>query len=161
MLDYWPGSFSQQIAALQAMITSFYRHTYRVTLGVRTVSWFLVLFYLVASCRAFLPGICATQNAMDARNEAEPCEQLSTGLPSCCAARLAHPSTGDDSDDAPVTPQDAHCPFCTLVMSAAPVPCHVEAPVPLQPLFTPPLALASLESQDAPRGAFQNRAPPA
>jgi hypothetical protein len=132
-----------------------------VTASIRLCCWFLVAFYLVASCRAFIPGACATLNAVYAAQESSSCEVLSSGLPSCCASRTAPVPTGDgDSGTPPAAPQDGHCPFCTLVMSPIPAPCAVILPVPAAPVFGTPLPLEDRAPQAIVTTAFQNRAPP-
>ena len=128
----------------------------------RAACWLLVAFYLLAACRAFVPGICATLNAVYAQHDTESCEVLSSGLPSCCASRELPGKAGDRKPgEPPAAPQDGHCPFCTLVVSPVPAPCFVTLPEPAAPLFTPPIPLWEHAPQAYIALAIQNRAPPA
>ena len=127
-----------------------------------SICWLLVLFYLVASGRALIPGLCATLNAARADAKAARCDALANGDPSCCSQRALAQRIGDKQ---PVRPRQTrecgHCAFCSLVTSPAPgAPCIVQLPVPAETTLATPI----LDEIGGPRThiqlAFQNRAPP-
>lgn len=125
---------------------------------LRYVSWALVLFYLLASARAFLPGLCATQAAMDAQC-AMPGESTATAI-HCCSTSSPTPESGPDSPR-PVTPAESGCAFCNLLIAPTDAPQHLILPAPAPPQFAVRIPLAMQCAQGAPRANAPNRAPPA
>lgn len=119
-------------------------------------SWLLVGLYLVASGRAFIPGICATQRAMDAQCAASSDGPSMQGLRACCAM----PSGEDGESDTPVAPGDSGCALCKLVSSSAPLAATVFVPVPPEPEYGPPQTRIAQLSGTHLVGTTQDRAPP-
>lgn len=119
-------------------------------------SWLLVVLYLVASGRAFIPGICATQRALDAQCAAESNGTSMHALRACCAL----PPAKDGESDAPVAPGDSGCALCKLVSSVAPLAATVHLPAPPEPEFTCPQVRVAQRDGSQVADTFQNRAPP-
>lgn len=128
------------------------------------IAWFMVAFYVLASGRGLVPGLCATQAAMDAQCAVDGrVALLSNPAAGCCpkpvepAPDACHP--GDNKR--PITPEESHCAFCNLVIGLA------DAPIALALLSLPPPAYAEsipLESwvaQEVTRSNAPSRAPPA
>ena len=120
------------------------------------LSWFLVTLYLVASGRAFIPGICATQRALDAQQVSDSGAPSIHALRACCV----FPRAKDRESGVPVAPRESGCALCTLVSSPVPLVATVFLPVP------PKSEFAALQAEDAQctgtcvDSAFQTRAPP-
>ena len=119
-------------------------------------SWLLVALYLVASGRAFIPGICATQRAMDAQCAANSDGPSMHGLRACCAL----PAGDEGESDAPIAPGNSGCALCKLVSSAAPLAATVYVPAPLEPAFAALLPVTDQRTGIRVLGTFQTRAPP-
>ncbi|MBL7647578.1 MAG: hypothetical protein JNK74_15435 [Candidatus Hydrogenedentes bacterium] len=119
-------------------------------------SWLLVVLYLVASGRAFIPGICATQRALDAQCAAASSGTSMHAIRACCAM----PPAKDGESDAPVAPGDSGCALCKLVSSVAPLAATVHVPVPPEPKFTPPQTRSAQLDSALVDSIFQTRAPP-
>ena len=119
-------------------------------------SWLMVVLYLVASGRAFIPGICATQRALDAQCAAESSETSMHAIRACCVL----PPTKDGASDTPVAPGESGCALCKLVSSVAPLAATVHVPVPPEPEFASPQARTAQRTGTLVVGAFQTRAPP-
>jgi len=79
----------------------------------RSIARLLVCFYVLASCRALIPGLCATQAAIvDAQRDAGSAAVAAT-THTCCS--LVQPKQ-DASGQAPAGNQFApKCAFCELV----------------------------------------------
>ena len=122
----------------------------RVTHVGLVVLWSLVAFYILASARALIPGLCATQAAMDAQ-----CHVAETG--SCCATTE---EPAESQPDAPVTPAESGCAFCNLLIAHTDPPLLLSAvllPTPAPPAYLPE---SEQRTEDAPRADAPNRAPP-
>jgi hypothetical protein len=119
-------------------------------------SWLLVVLYLVASGRAFIPGICATQRALDAQCAADSGSPSIHALRACCVL----PPTRDGESDAPVAPGDSGCALCKLVSSVAPLAATVHVPAPPEPEFAAPQARPAQLASALVASTFQTRAPP-
>ncbi|MBX3177652.1 MAG: hypothetical protein KF886_09845 [Candidatus Hydrogenedentes bacterium] len=141
-------------------------NTSRTVSGVRRgacaawgVSGFLVLFYILASCRALIPGLCATQAAMDAH-----CGPTGGSTPApagiCC-----YMPPDDDGSSAPapdpVTPEQSRCAFCNLLIAKTDPPLFFTAPLPAPAHFAGAIPVAEQFVGAFSRGAAPNRAPPA
>jgi len=146
---------------------TFFRHPYGIharrhapTRRTAAVAWFLVAFYVVASGRALLPGLCATQTAMDERC-ALPANgaALSVSATVCCPSQ--RPATGTPTDEAPVTPAESKCPFCNLLLAKTDPPLGSAAADLRGPAHVAPLPFGGQVAQEAPFAAAPNRAPPA
>lgn len=125
------------------------------------VSWFLVAFYLVASGRAFIPGICATQRAMDAQCAANSeCTSIHA-LHSCCSMPAPTAPQGEKGSKRPVTPAESGCALCKLVSSVAPLSVTVTLDAPLEAGHASPPAVAAQLASTALLGAAHKRGPPA
>lgn len=78
----------------------------------RPVARLLVCFYVLASCRALIPGLCATQAAVEASQQSNAQASV-VAAHSCCS--LAQPPQ-DSSRPTPVRNAPAtKCAFCELV----------------------------------------------
>lgn len=75
----------------------------------------MLAFYALAVCRGLIPGLCATQNALD--------ESSAQSSSSCCA-HTAPTGTGETLSAA--SSKDVHCAFCSLLTITAQ---SVQAPV--------------------------------
>ena len=126
---------------------------------LRPVSCALVLFYLLASARALVPGLCATQAAMDAQC-AMPGEPRASAAIHCCPTTSPASESGPDTPQ-PVTPAESGCAFCNLLIAPTDAPQLLILPAPAPPQFAGRIPLAMQWSQDAPRADAPNRAPPA
>ena len=127
----------------------------------RAFSWALVLFYLLAAGRAFVPGLCATQAAMDAQCGApgETGARIGAAI-HCCPAPPEGPESGSDAPQ-PVTPAESGCAFCNLLIAPADGPQGLVLPAPAPPQFAGRIPLAMQWPGESPRSAAPNRAPPA
>lgn len=125
------------------------------------VSWSLVLFFLLASGRALVPGLCATQRAMDAQCAVGSGDVLSGGARSCCSVAAESESSETDGDPRPVTPEESGCAFCKLAGSVAPVPAAVVVPAPLAAAFAPVVHPTLTWATRFDERACPKRAPPA
>ncbi|MBX3176414.1 MAG: hypothetical protein KF886_03560 [Candidatus Hydrogenedentes bacterium] len=128
----------------------------RLAQPLRLAAWLLVVFYFVASGRAFLPGVCATQRALDAQNARD------SGAPSMYAPRACCylPLPEGSESEAPLAPENSGCALCKLVSSAAPLVVAVHAPAPQAHAFS---ALPPQNDQCAALfldRTLQSRAPP-
>lgn len=85
--------------------------TIRSRTYIRETARLLVALYLLASCRALVPGLCATQNAINAAEEAQSRGSVQTAH-ACCAAK---PGTRNQSDAPAPVPAKTSCAFCELV----------------------------------------------
>jgi len=118
--------------------------------------WFLAALYLIASGRAFIPGICATQRALDAQQARESDAPRMHALRPCCVL----PPAKDGESGAPAAPRESGCALCKLVSSAAPLVTTVVLPVPPKPEFGAPQAEDAQRIGTIVDSAFQTRAPP-
>ena len=119
-------------------------------------SWLLVALYLVASGRAFIPGICATQRAMDAQCASASDGSSMRALRACCVL----PRGESEESELPIAPGESGCALCKLVSSAAPLAATVYVPVPPNPEFLSPQIRPAQRSGTDLVGTFQTRAPP-
>lgn len=85
--------------------------TIRSRKSIRVTARLLVALYLLASCRALVPGLCATQAAIEATQEAQPQASVQTAH-ACCTMNLA--TRGKSNAPAPI-PVKTSCAFCELV----------------------------------------------
>ena len=133
-----------------------------VTRMACAVAWFMVAFYVLASGRALVPGLCATQAAMDAQC-AIPAggAVLSSASRGCCPAPPKPETCCPDGEKHPVTPEESHCAFCNLVIGLAEAPSGLVLPAPAPPKFADHVPLAFQVAQEVAKGAAPNRAPPA
>jgi len=118
-----------------------YRTPYSGSLQSRSraywlAAWLLVVFYLVASGRAFVPGICATQWAMDARQARDLAAPSLHAPRGCCIL----PRAGSGESKEPVVPENSGCALCKLVSTAAPLAATVHVPAPPAHEFATPRA---------------------
>jgi len=126
-----------------------------------TVSAGLVLFYLLASARALIPGLCATQSANDAQCGAPlGKDAISSTAHHCCPTPAAE-SDDDDGDRRPVTPAESHCAFCNLLIAHIEPSIAVDLPTPSPWRFPDQIPLVAQLAQTVDFGATPNRAPPA
>lgn len=125
------------------------------------VSWSLVLFFLLASGRALVPGLCATQRAMDAQCAVGTGGVLKGTTPSCCSVASGSESKEQDGSPRPVTPGESGCAFCKLAGSVAPVPASVAVPAPLAAAFAPVVQPTLTWATRFDERACPKRAPPA
>lgn len=124
-------------------------------------SWFLVVFYLVASGRAFIPGICATQRAMDAQCAANSGTASIHALRSCCTLPARTVPDGEKGSKRPVTPAESGCALCKLVSSVAPLSVTVALSMPPEAAHASPQVQVAQVASAAVRGAAHKRGPPA
>lgn len=124
-------------------------------------SWFLVIFYLVASGRAFIPGICATQRALEAQCVETSGAPTMHALRACCVLPPAPSKEGKGGSHQPVTPDESGCALCKIVTTMAPLVATVVLPDPPRPEYNSPQALAHQRAESLAHGALQTRAPPA
>ena len=120
------------------------------------VAWLLVVFYLVASGRAFVPGICATQRAMDAQQARESGAPSIHALRACCVL----PPSKDGESRVPVAPDDSGCALCKLVSSVAPLVVTVHVPPPPVHEYAAPRAQNAQCTGRFLDRTLQSRAPP-
>ncbi len=73
---------------------------------------FMLAFYALAVCRGLIPGLCATQNALDARFCPAP-ESAEKDAASCCA-RAPMPA-GAEAVLNPGAHGHTDCAFCSLI----------------------------------------------
>lgn len=125
------------------------------------VSWFLVLFFLLASGRALVPGLCATQRAMDAQCAVGTGDVFRSASPSCCSVASGSSSKEQDGSPMPVTPEESGCAFCKLAGTVAPVPAFVVVPAPLAAAFAPVVQPTLTWATRFDERACPKRAPPA
>lgn len=124
-------------------------------------SWFLVALYLVASGRAFIPGICATQRAMDAQCAQDSGAPSIHALRSCCSVPAPAAHQGEKGSKRPVTPAESGCALCKLVSSVAPLSITVALAMPPEAAHASPQAQVAQLASAAVRGAAHKRGPPA
>ena len=96
---------------------------------------FMLAFYALAVCRGLIPGLCATQNALDAR--------LHQAADGCCPSAVSPAG----AYDALVADTDPHpdCAFCSLITTTVR---SAEAPAP--PPHAPVASTACAPAHDAP-----------
>jgi len=114
--------------------------------SIRTAAVLMTAFYVLAISRGLIPGLCATQAALDA-----PVANLEMSS-GCC-------SRGDDGVPG-VADTGTHCAFCTLVSTAVQA---VESPViPQMPFVKQPYRLDAQSAPDiaVPHDPIQRRGPP-
>src|SRR5690606_16269289 len=95
----------------------------------RTVLWGMVAFYMVASGRALVPGLCGTIAAAEARAGAQQVSMAAAR--SCC--QLPLPDASGDHDTPPADGDAGTCAFCNLVQTFGQIPVYVRAPEPWAP----------------------------
>ncbi|MBL7647214.1 MAG: hypothetical protein JNK74_13585 [Candidatus Hydrogenedentes bacterium] len=130
--------------------------------GTALVVWALVAFYLLASARAFVPGLCATQAAIDAQcHTPQGAATISPARRSCCAAKVPATTESCPTDERePITPSESGCAFCNLLIAHTDPPfAFVMAALP-EPAHARPLPLLVQVAPEAPLAAAPNRAPP-
>jgi len=124
------------------------------------IAWGIVAFYVLASARALVPGLCATQAAMDAQCHVEAGETVLKRVSgSCCPVPVEQDSSGDEN--APVTPAESHCAFCNLLIAHTDPPFAFVMDTVPEPAHAAQVLLSFQVAQEAPFAAAPNRAPPA
>ena len=88
--------------------------TIRSRVSIRVTARLLVALYLLASCRALVPGLCATQAAINAAEEARSQASVQTAR-ACCTMNLSPARNGGQPDTPAKAPSSPHCAFCELV----------------------------------------------
>lgn len=75
--------------------------------------WLNAALLVLAACRALVPGLCATQLAMQ---ESSDLRAAAHALPACCAAEVPYAPGGDGAPSwLPGVPPHAACGFCALM----------------------------------------------
>jgi len=119
----------------------------------------LIAFYLLASARAFVPGMCATLVAAQAQLERDAGRATESRDACCSMPRAEH--TREQDAPTPVSPVASGCPFCSLVQALAPLPAYVQLPLPAVAIRTAETTTAlRLPAQTRVR-LYDGRAPPA
>ena len=124
------------------------------------VAWGIVAFYVLASARALVPGLCATQAAMDAQCHVESGETEIKRVSGSCCSVPARENTPDDGE-APITPAESHCAFCNLLIAHTDPPFTFVLDTLLSPAHAAPALQTFQVAQEAPFAAAPNRPPPA
>ena len=106
----------------------------------RSTARLLVCFYVLASCRALIPGLCATQAAiLDAERDAGAAAVAATHA--CCS--LVQPKQ-DASKHAPVRNSAPKCAFCELAKGYVTPSPVVTVDVATESHFLPPFLATEL-----------------
>jgi len=145
-----------QVSSMPTYLTSNTRSVQRPSRMVWLLCWFLVVLYLLASGRAFIPGICATQRSLDARQVRESDGPRMHSIRLCCVL----PPARDAEPDAPSGPRESGCALCKLVGSPAPLAVRVILPVPPRPLHAVPQSAEAQRPGSNFACTFPTRAPP-
>lgn len=133
----------------------------RISRWCTSLAWALVLFYVLASVRALIPGLCATQVAMDNQCPVERgAPQLIGNTIRCCTSPAAR-TTPEDGEKRPITPAESHCAFCNLIIGLTDPPEPFILPVPTSPQYAERIPLTVQRAQEIPWGVAPNRGPPA
>ena len=121
----------------------------------------LVLFYVLASVRALIPGLCATQVAMDNQCPIERgAPQLIGNTISCCTSPASR-TIPEDGEKRPITPAESHCAFCNLIIGLTDPPERLVLPLPASPQYAERIPLTVQRAQEILWGVAPNRGPPA
>ena len=75
---------------------------------MRLLAMFFIALYALASGRSLVPGLCATQSALDR-------EAASIAAAFCCADSMPHRTENDGSSSRPVP--KTLCTFCKLALA--------------------------------------------
>lgn len=154
-------SFKQQQGFFILVILNSMRkiHARRPAFGA-LVAWGIVAFYVLASARALVPGLCATQAAMDAAQcHVEAGETIVKRVSgSCCPVPVEDSAPGEEK--APVTPAESHCAFCNLLIAHTDPPFAFVMDTLPDAAYAAQVLLSFQVAQEAPFAAAPNRAPP-
>jgi hypothetical protein len=151
-----PRSGGNQVTSMHTHFTSNTGSIQRRSRTFWLLCWFLAALYLIASGRAFIPGICATQRALDAQQARESDSPRMHALRPCCVLPPAH----DAESGAPAVPRESGCALCKLVSSPAPLAVKVILPVPPRPVYAVPQSAEAQRAGSHLARSFPTRAPP-
>lgn len=120
--------------------------------------WLNAALLVLAACRALVPGLCATQLAM--QESADVRGAAAHALPACCAAEAPYAPGGDGAPSwLPAVPPHAACGFCALMQGMLDPLTHALFPAPTLAIaeqFAPEFPVPSLR----PMRSHLGRAPP-
>ncbi|MBI1320266.1 MAG: hypothetical protein GC168_15170 [Candidatus Hydrogenedens sp.] len=124
--------------------------------GLRSLAVLMAVFCVLASGRALVPGMCATQRALEENAAVRAAASCCSVQPaSCCSKAPAPPAGGTRA------PGETNCAFCHLAKAVAENPAPVFFPAPPQSPAAEPLAFASIARAQERDHHVDGRAPPA
>jgi hypothetical protein len=132
---------------------------FKHSLLLRGLAVFFAGLYVLSVARGFVPGMCATQSALEKRDNGNYAQAAYTKKGSPCCHTGSHPASKTSEQDAPAS--ETGCVFCVLAKARVEVPerYHFEAPI-FAPDFAPAIVPALAHVAVVPT-ALQDRAPPA